>query len=155
MEIVENKFGRWVKGGIRYRVTREGQPIDKQALISDGYELSPLSDLEKAKIKKRNEMAEKRWEEEVGGITFGGNMISTDRNSQAMLTAAYVKASFDPNFIVNWKCCGGFIQLDADSIIAIGDVVTSHVESAFSKEALKNVEIDNATTLEEIELITW
>lgn len=88
-------------------------------------------------------LAERRWLSETGGIMLGGVPVRTDRESSAILTAAYVKASADANFtITNWKVATGvFATLDAASIVAIADAVTAHVQSCFDREADLTAEI--------------
>ncbi len=86
---------------------------------------------------KLSALANRRWQAETGGIVVGGVSVKTDRESQGVLTGAYVKAADDPSFaIANWKVAPGtFVTLDAASIIAIGDAVTAHVQECFDREA--------------------
>jgi len=80
--------------------------------------------------------AEHRYERETGGVMVGGMLIPTDRQTVGILTAAYIRASEDPNFVIpNWKIqTGVFVSLDADTIKAISTAVTAHVQSCFDRE---------------------
>lgn len=91
-------------------------------------------------------LADRRWQAEVGGTTVGGIPVSTDRESQSKLTAAFVQADKNPAFnIPNWKVAPGtFVTLDATTIIALGNAVTAHVQACFDREAELCNEILNA-----------
>lgn len=108
-------------------------------------------------------LGRKRVEVEEGGIVLNGTLIATDReHSQVKLTAAYVKAVNDPDFeIHNWKVAPGvFIPvIDAETIIAMGDAVTAHIQACFNKEAELAAKIQadppEITTYQEIDEADW
>lgn len=104
---------------------------------------------------KYAEIADSRWRAETGGITLNGVDVATDRESQALLTAAVLKAQDDPNYMVNWKARNGWFQLDAATLIAIADAVRAHVQSCFDKEKLLYEQVDAATTEAELEAVKW
>ncbi len=61
--------------------------------------------------------------------------IRFDRESQAMITGAVVKATIDPAFSTRWKCAdGSFAALDAAGVIALGNAVGAHVAACFAAE---------------------
>lgn len=82
-------------------------------------------------------LADKRFRVETGGIVFSGAPIKTDRESQSILTSAYVKAQANPSLqINNWKVANGiFTTLNNATILALGDAVTAHVQASFDTEA--------------------
>lgn len=90
------------------------------------------------KAVKLAELATYRYEQEVGGVVVGGATIKTDRETQAILSAGYVKAREDENYtIASWKVTNGvFTSLDATTIIAIADAVEAHVQACFDNEKL-------------------
>ena len=108
-------------------------------------------------------LGRKRVEVEEGGIVFNGITVATDRaHSQVKLTAAYIKAVNDPSFkITNWKIAPGvFIpEIDANTIIAMGDAVTAHIQACFNKEAELAAKITadppQITTYQEIDEADW
>src|SRR5690606_30118505 len=55
--------------------------------------------------------ADKRWQVETGGITVGGAMIDTSRDSQAMITGAYAWSQANPAEIVKFKAASGWVDL--------------------------------------------
>ena len=80
-------------------------------------------------------LSDRRWRAETAGIVVGGAPIRTDRESQSVLTSAYVQATGNPDFAVRWKVGPGqFVTLNAATIIAIGDTVTAHVQACFDHE---------------------
>lgn len=80
-------------------------------------------------------LSDRRWRAETAGIVVGGAPIRTDRESQSVLTGAYVQATGNPDFAVRWKVgAGQFVTLNAATIIAIGDAVTAHVQACFDHE---------------------
>ncbi len=112
-------------------------------------------DFETLKRAKAWEIADKRWRTETGGITLNGVEIATDRESQALLTAAVLKAQDDPNYMVNWKARNSWFQLDAATLIAIADAVRAHVQACFDKEEVLQNQVDAATTVAELEAVKW
>lgn len=80
--------------------------------------------------------ADRRYQIETQGMTLNGQEISTDRTTQAMLSAAYNMAKDNPNFTTMWKGAdGNFTLLDANSIIAIAQAVGARVAACFAAEA--------------------
>lgn len=80
-------------------------------------------------------LAAYRWQKEIGGIETGGIKVRTDRETQAMLTAARTKAKEDTAYTLVWKADNGFFTLDAAAIIGIADAVHDHVQKCFAAEA--------------------
>ena len=108
--------------------------------------------LENAKSIKLAELANARWEAEVGGIVLpGGVEIKTDRESQALITGASLKALQDPEYTCNWKGANGWVVLDAMTILYIGEAVRAHVQACFDKMALSEA-VARATTDDQIRL---
>ena len=98
--------------------------------------------LEQARADKLAALAERRWQAETGGVLVGGMPVKTDAGSTAKITAAYVQAKANPAFTVNWKVDKAmFVTLDAATIIAIGDAVTSHVQACFDHEMALTTQI--------------
>jgi len=112
-------------------------------------------DIDLLKADKKAEIANARWQTETGGITLNGVDIATDRESQALLTGAVLKAQDDPNYVVNWKARNGWFQLDAATLIAIADAVRAHVQACFDKEKQLQEQIDVAETAAELEAVVW
>lgn len=80
-------------------------------------------------------IAARRYEAETSGTTVENMPVNTERDSQALLTGAALQAMLDPNYTVRWKTEGGFVDLDAQQIIALATAVRAHVQACFDREA--------------------
>lgn len=100
-------------------------------------------------------LAARRYVAEESGTTFNGLPLATDRTTQAKITAAYVKATADPNYaIAAWKFAHGvFAPLDAATIIAAADTMEAHVQACFANEAAITALIAAAETPEDLAAI--
>lgn len=109
-----------------------------------------------AKAHKRQALSDARYQAEIGGTTFNGIPLRTDRQTQATLTSAMLFAQADANFTTDWKLGDGqFITLDAATVIGLAGAVLSHVQTQFTREKDLNALVDSATTAEELNTITW
>ena len=143
-----------VGGVFRYGGFEPYEDISEaQTAAISGY-FAPMT-LDEAKAAKRAEIAAARFAAETGGIVVGGAEIRTDRESQAMITGAALKAIQDAEYSCSWKTDGGFVQLSAPQILAIADAVRAHVQSCFDHERTLLAIIDAAGTLEDLEAVTW
>jgi uncharacterized protein DUF4376 len=80
--------------------------------------------------------AARRYHVETGGITLNGVSVATDRQSQAMLSAAFNMVQQNPQFTTMWKGPdGNFAQLTAQQILGIAQAVGLHVAACFAAEA--------------------
>ena len=110
----------------------------------------------KAKEAKKAEIAQARYNAEIAGVTINGVLIKTDRETQAVLTAACLQAYIDSGYSLNWKTGDGtFVSLPAEQIMAFGTAVREHVQSCFDHEAELLPLIEVATTEAELEAIKW
>jgi len=111
--------------------------------------------LEAVKERKRSEIAAARWEEETAGIDVNGFTVRTDRESQALITGAALKAMQDNTYTCRWKGVSGFIELTAPQILAIADAVRAHVQSCFDREAELLPLIEAAESPEELAAMSY
>jgi len=126
---------------------------DAQIAAIAGY-FAPMT-LDEAKAAKKAEIAAARYAAEIAGVTVGGVTVRTDRESQALITGAALKAMQDATYTCRWKTESGFVTLDAATIIAIADAVRSHVQTCFDAEYARGVLIDAAETVEDVEVVVW
>ena len=111
--------------------------------------------LEKAKSEKKQEIAAARYAAEIAGVTVGGVVVKTDRESQALITGAALKATQDGTYSCTWKAESGFVTLNAATVLAVADAVRTHVQTCFDAEAAKCAMIDAAQTVEDVEAVEW
>lgn len=95
-------------------------------------------------------LADVRFEHEVGGVTVNGAEVKTDRELQATISGAYVRATTDPATTVAWKAGNGFVTLDADDIIFFGGAVFDHVQGCFARESHFTELINAAETVADL-----
>lgn len=106
------------------------------------------------KDRLREELANKRYEVEVGGVLFNGLPIKTDRSSQMLLNGALNYVGKKPSSTIRWKTGNGvFVSLNAAQIEAAAVAVGDHVQACFAREGEISAAIDTATTEAEIAAI--
>lgn len=115
----------------RYQKVEHGDVVAADGVYSSDWVLSYI-DL--TQEQRRELVAEYRYEIETGGIEVMGQQIPTDRHTQQVLTAMYMRALGNPEYSIRFKTDAGFVNLDASQIIAIAESVHDHVQSAFAKE---------------------
>ena len=111
-----------------------------------------LPDIEVFKEYTKNKVATKRWQVEIGGIIVDGIGYATDRESQTKYTAVHVAISqADPlTWNINWKTNEGFVNLNAQEMMAVIYLILGHVESCFNKESEFITSINSCTTVNEV-----
>lgn len=111
-------------------------------------------EIEAAKAERRAEMAQqiadRRWQAEVSGITVNGMAVATDRDSQSLITGAALAAMRDPAYVCRWKTATGFVELNAEQLTAVADTVRAHVQACFDREAELLAELDAGTLTPEM-----
>ena len=90
--------------------------------------------LEAAKERKRSEIAAARWEAETAGIDVNGFTVRTDRESQALLTGAFVSITSGLVPDVEWKLKAGWMTVEAADIAVVAAAVAAHVRKTFAVE---------------------
>lgn len=90
-------------------------------------------------------IAERRYREETKGITVNGMAINTERDSQAMITGAALSAMLDSEYTCRWKTSTGFVDLDAQALLAVSQEMRKHVQACFNREGDLAIAVDNNT----------
>lgn len=114
-----------------------------------------LVDLSIAELKEYT--SSRKYSAETEGITISGIGIATDRESQGMISGAYLMTQRNPARVINWKTAAGFVSVDAPMMAAIADAVADHVQACFDTEALVQaaIEAGTITTFEQIDVAGW
>lgn len=76
-----------------------------------------------------------RFARETGGITVAGARIRTDRESQGLIAGAVLRAMRSPEAEIRFKADDGFVTLNAEAVMAVGDAVAEHVQACFRIES--------------------
>ena len=94
----------------------------------------------------------RRYTAEVGGTTVSGIPIATDDRSKSLITGAALRATRSADYTLRWKTADGFVDLNADQVIAVADAVSDHVQACFDREsALLDAVADGSITAEMLE----
>ena len=128
-------------------------------------------DFETLKQAKQFEISNKRYQAEVGGIEYNGAQIHTDRESQAKIQAAAMVAltrltqgslPSDVQSLIallptqlDWKGKNEWLEADDETIIQLAFLVFNHVQQCYQRERQLQEQIDQATTIEELNEIEW
>ena len=111
--------------------------------------------LAESKAAKLAELASARYTEEIGGIVVGSVTIATDRESQAMMTGAYVSLKQGLMQSVNWKGDDGWVTATLTEIEPIAQAVGQHIQVCFAKESQLAAQVAAAETVEAVNAIVW
>lgn len=130
--------------------------------VTDAPDEDVLAD---ARKRKKEELAEARWNAEVGGVEFGGCRMHTDRESQAKYTGAVVTLTATGIFPPNWKGIDGWLPIpDKETLLGLATAVQNHIGLCFLKEAELEAQADAVTVasagsleaaLETIRAVAW
>ena len=94
------------------------------------------------------------WLRKSDGKTY--KIDSTDRGclklDNTRTLAIEAGEAYQPQF---WKTFSGWIQATLEDLTDMGLAVGVHVQKCFNREAVLMLEIDKATTQEELNLIHW
>lgn len=83
---------------------------------------------------KRAALAAHRYVVETGGVTLGAEEVLTDRESQALLTGAFVSITSGLIPDVEWKLKLGWMTVEAADIAVVAGAVAAHVRKTFAVE---------------------
>lgn len=112
-----------------------------------------LSDYKKLKLE---EIAAARYTFETSGLLLNGTFIDTSRESQSILTSAYISLKNSLISSVDWKdSTGTFVTLGLSEIEMLSTAVSTHVQAAFSKEKLLTAQVTAAVNKTEVDAVKW
>lgn len=128
-----------------------GRTIVEQMPIFDGtkwIQVWSVVLLPKDNIKEN--VSNKRYNVEVGGVRVDGHLYHTDRESQTK----YIAIAFEllqantQTWTINWKTMeDNFVTLNADQMNEVISAVKNHVQTCFNKEAEYYDLIDTADSV--------
>ncbi|MBX9873344.1 MAG: DUF4376 domain-containing protein [Beijerinckiaceae bacterium] len=90
--------------------------------------------------------ADRRWQNEVGGIVVADVPVATDDRSKLMITGARVAAMADPGWSTVWHGAdGNTYPVDVAAMVLISDAVQAHVNAGFATFATVKAAIEAGT----------
>ena len=97
-----------------------------------------------------------RDEAEFGGFTWDGSMFDSDQVSQARIQGAVLLATSNPNFVVDWTLADNTVRsLTADDLTAISQALGEHVSLQHSRARDARALLDQATSISEVQSISF
>lgn len=139
-----------LKGTDVYWTDEKYNTPENQSIVADVIANYDTLKIEILKQDKLADLADYRFAKETAGITISNAIIRTDLESQAMINGAVAYVTLNPTALIDWKADGSWVQIDKDTVIAIGNAVGAHVQACYSRERTHAEAIAALTTPEEI-----
>lgn len=97
---------------------------------------------------------------EFGGFTWDGSAFDSDQQAQARIQGgvqlATIAASQGQPFSIDWTLADNSIRtLSGADMIAVGMELAAHVQSIHATARVLRVQIEAASTIEEVDAIQW
>jgi hypothetical protein len=112
-----------------------------------------LSDLKSAQwglIKQARSQAE------YAGFTWDGSTFDSDTLSQNRITGAVTLAQLSPGFTIHWTLADNSTRtLNQADMIAVGVALGQHVQTQFTKAQALRLQIETASTPEQVAAVVW
>ena len=98
-------------------------------------------------------LAEYRLQVETSGLDTGAAQVKTDRESQGLITQAFVSLTSDlvPN--VDFKAVSGWVSITKSQIVPIAKAVAAHSRACFAGERVVDELVRAAKAVADIETI--
>lgn len=112
-----------------------------------------LSDLQAAKWAQ---IKRDRDEAEFGGFTWDGSPFDSDAISQSRIQGAVQLAAMAPGFTIDWTLANNSVRnLSTADLANVGAALGMHVAAQHAKARLLRSQIEAATTVAEVDAVTW
>ena len=97
-----------------------------------------------------------RDEAEFGGFTWDGSVFDSDPVSQARIQGAVLLATNNPDFVVDWTLADNTVRrLAANDLSALSQALGEHMTLQHSRARDARALLDQATTLSEVQSISF
>lgn len=108
---------------------------------------SDMTTVAQVRERRMRDIANWRYQKEVGGINLNGSLIRTDRESQASVGSAYSSLKNGLVDRVSWKTGDGtWVELTEVEISVVASAVARHVRDCFDAEKELVEQLDQALT---------
>jgi len=93
---------------------------------------------------------------EYAGFTWDGSTFDSDAISQNRITGAVTLAQMSPTFVINWILADNTTRtLNQADMIAVGVALGQHVQTQFTKAQALRLQIETASTPEQVAAVVW
>ena len=117
------------------------------------YDPRTLNDIKLAKwltIKRARSSAE------FGGFTWDGSPFDSDAISQSRIQGAVQLAAMAPGFTIDWTLANNSVRnLNGEDMANVGAALGMHVATQHAKARTLRSQIEAATTVAEVDAVTW
>ena len=112
--------------------------------------------LDDIKLAKWEIIKQARSSAEFGGFTWDGSPFDSDAISQSRIQGALQLAAMVPGFTVDWTLANNSARnLNAADLANVGAALGMHVAAQHAKARLLRSQIEAATTVAEVDAVTW
>ena len=130
-------------------------PIDERFYYINTDGTVTQKPLDQCKNYYKNQLADIRWTYESKGIIYSATVFSTDQQSRVNYLGAFVQATYNPQFTVQWKAKNlndetVFVTLNATDVNNIVNGGTDYISKCFVYEEQLRNQIDSAPTLQDM-----
>lgn len=117
------------------------------------YDPRTLNDI---KLAKWAIIKQARSSAEFGGFTWDGSPFDSDAISQSRIQGALQLAALIPDFSIDWTLADNTVRaLSGSELAAVGVALGLHVGTQHAKARLLRSQIEAATTVAEVDAVTW
>jgi hypothetical protein len=93
---------------------------------------------------------------EYAGFTWDGSTFDSDAISQQRITGAVTLAQLSPGFTIDWTLADNSVRtLNQADMIAVGVALGQHVQTQFTKAQALRLQIETASTPEQVAAVVW
>ena len=107
-------------------------------------------ELESQVAQVRDQIAARRYQAEIAGITINGMRVETDDRAKLLINGAALEAMLDADYAMQWKTIEGFVELTGAQVIGVARAVRAHVQACFNREAELLAELEAGTLTDEM-----
>lgn len=140
---------------------KDGEPVIKPEQPSSDHVFNTATEiweieLDVAKAQAWSRIKKRREENEFSTFTWNDHIFQCGEKSQQRITGATQRAQLDSTIAIDWTLADNTIQaFTGTEFIEVGKALSEHVSACHSKATTLRGQINSATTLEEIDAITW
>ena len=97
-----------------------------------------------------------RSQAEYAGFTWDGSVFDSDAISQQRISGAVTLAQMSPDFVIDWTLADNRVRtLVRAEMVAVGIALGMHVQAQFSKAQGLRLQIEAASTPEQVAAVVW
>lgn len=146
--------GAYIEGGVVVQMPTKPSPNHQFNYTTKQWEdPRTLADL---KAEKWRNIKANRDAAEHGGFTWDGSVFDSDVLSQQRITGAVTLAQMSPAFTTVWTLKDNSTRtLNSQDMFAVGVALGTHVSTQFAHGQELRTQIEETTSIDQLDLIHW